>query len=385
MASRRRYAVAPRPRRAPSMQLTSIAAFLALCGLALAQQDAPVYPEMPAGAPPRVANADAEAKSAEEMKRYVETIPGSEVTFAMLAIPGGKFRMGSPEGEKDRKPDESAPVEVEIAPFWMEEHETTWDEYRLFQFKLDIELRKAGKFQGQPTDAWADAVSRPTPPYVPMDFGMGLEGFPAISMTEFAARHYTKWLSMKTGRFYRLPTEAEWEYACRAGSTSAYSFGDDVAKLGEHAWYYDNSDARYHKVKEKKPNAWGLYDMHGNVSEWCIDQHDDGSFFRAFAGKLASNPVNWPTKLYPRVVRGGSWDDDADRLRSAARRGSTAGWKVQDPQLPKSIWYLTDAKFVGFRVVRPLAAPSAEEMAKFWEADLDSVREILERQRKGGR
>jgi formylglycine-generating enzyme required for sulfatase activity len=367
------------------MQLISIASSLALCAFASAQQDAPIYPEMPAGAPPRVANADAEAKSAEEMKRYVETIPGSEVTFAMLALPGGKFRMGSPEAEKDRKSDESAPLEVEIAPFWMEEHETTWDEYRLFQFKLDIELRKAGKFQGQPTDAWADAVSRPTPPYVPMDFGMGLEGFPAISMTEFAARHYTKWLSMKTGRFYRLPTEAEWEYACRAGSTSIYSFGDDVKQMAEHAWYYDNSDARYHKVKEKKPNAWGLYDMHGNVSEWCIDQHDDGGFFRAFEGKLASNPVNWPTKLYPRIVRGGSWDDDADRLRSAARRGSTAGWKVQDPQLPKSIWYLTDAKFVGFRVVRPLATPSAEDMAKFWEADLDSVREILERQRKGGR
>ncbi len=367
------------------MQLTSIASSLALCALASAQQDVPVYPDMPAGAPPRVANPDAEAKTPEEMKRYVETIPGSEVKFTMLAIPGGKFRLGSPESEKDRKPDECAPLEVEIAPLWMEEHETTWDEYRLFQFKLDIELRKAGKFEGQATDAWADAVSRPTPPYVPMDFGMGLEGFPAISMTEFAARHYTKWLSMKTGRFYRLPTEAEWEYACRAGSTSAYSFGDEVAKLGEHAWYYDNSDARYHKVKEKKPNAWGLYDMHGNVSEWCIDQHDDGSFFRAFEGKLARNPLNWPTKLYPRVVRGGSWDDDADRLRSAARRGSAAGWKVQDPQLPKSIWYLTDAKFVGFRVVRPLVEPSDEEKAKYWEADLDSVREILERQRKGGR
>jgi len=352
---------------------------------AAAQQESKVYPDMPAGAPPAAANPDADASSAAEMKRYEESIPGSDVKFAMLPIPGGNFRMGSPASEANRKDDEAAPFEVELAPFWMEEHETTWDEYRLFQFKLDIELRKAGKFQAQSSDAWADAVSRPTPPYVPMDFGMGVEGFPAISMTEFAARHYTKWLSMKTGRFYRLPTEAEWEHACRAGTTTAYSFGDDVKLLGEHAWFYDNSDARYHKVKQKKPNPWGLYDMHGNVSEWCLDQHDDGTFFRSFADKLATNPLNWPTKLYPREVRGGSWDDDPDRLRSAARRGSAAGWKVQDPQLPKSIWYMTDAKFVGFRVVRPLVAPSPEEQAKYWDADLDSVREILERQRSGGR
>jgi len=368
------------------MQLLRFVLPFLLPALASAQaQDVFVYPSMPAGAPPRIANPDAEAASAAEMKRYVEKIPGSDVSFAMVPIPGGKFRMGSAATEAGRKDGECAPIEVELSPFWMEEHELTWDEYRLFQFKLDIELRKAGKFEAQPTDGWADAVSRPTPPYVPMDFGMGLEGFPAISMTEFAAKHYTKWLSMKTGRFYRLPTEAEWEYACRAGASSAYSFGDDAKQLGDYAWSYDNSEGRYHKVKQKKPNAWGLYDMHGNVAEWCIDQHDDGAFLRAFTGKLANNPVNWPTKQYPRVVRGGSWDDDPDRLRCAARRGSAAGWKVQDPQLPKSIWYLTDAKFVGFRVVRPLTEPSDADKAKFWEPDIDSQREILERQRKGGR
>jgi formylglycine-generating enzyme required for sulfatase activity len=343
-----------------------------------------VYPEMPAGLPKPLPNPDAEAASEKEMKRYVERIPGSEVSFTMLPIPGGKFTMGSPDSEAERKPDEGPLHEVEIAPFWLEEHELTWDEFRLFQFKLDIELRKSGRFAAGDNDTWADAVSRPTPPYVPMDFGMGIEGFPAVCMTEFAAKHYTKWLSMKTGRFYRLPTEAEWEYACRAGTKTAYSFGDDAKALGEHAWYFDNADGKYQKVKQKKPNPWGLYDMHGNVAEWVLDQHDK-DFYASAADKLASNPCNWPTQLYPRVVRGGSWDDDPDRLRSAARRGSAASWKVQDPQLPKSIWYLTDAKFVGFRLARPLAAPTEADRKRAWDADLDSVQEILDRQRKGGR
>lgn len=367
---------------------------LSLCALALlparalaqdtAQAEAKrVYPDMPDGSPPPLANADAEAKTAGEMKRYVESIPGSDAKFGLVPIPGGKFTMGSPASEKSRKADEGPAHEVEVAPFWMEEHEVTWNEYQVFQLKLDLATRKTAA--AAPQDAWADAVSRPTPPYVPMDFGMGTDGFPAICMTEFAAKHYTKWLSMKTGRFYRLPTEAEWEYACRAGTSTAYSFGDDPAQLGEYAWDFDNSDGAYHKVGGKKPNAWGLFDMHGNVAEWVIDQYDDGSFYKSCADKLAVAPVNWPTKLYPRVVRGGSWDDDADRLRSAARRGSQASWKVQDPQLPKSIWYFTDARFVGFRVVRPLAAPSAEERAKAWDPDLDSVKEILERQRQGGR
>ena len=343
-----------------------------------------VYPDMPAGLPAPLPNPDAEAASEKDMKRYVERIPGSDVSFTMLPIPGGKFAMGSPDGEAERKPDEGPVHEVEIAPFWLEEHELTWDEFRLFQFKLDIELRKSGRFAAGANDSWADAVSRPTPPYVPMDFGMGVEGFPAVCMTEFAARHYTKWLSMKTGRFYRLPTEAEWEYACRAGTKTAYSFGDDAQALGEHAWYFDNADGKYQKVKQKKPNPWGLYDMHGNVAEWVLDQHDKDFYARA-KDQLASNPCNWPTQLYPRVVRGGSWDDDPDRLRSAARRGSNANWKVQDPQLPKSIWYLTDAKFVGFRLARPLAAPTDSDRKRAWDADLDSVQEILDRQRKGGR
>jgi formylglycine-generating enzyme required for sulfatase activity len=211
-------------------------------------------------------------------------------------------------------------------------------------------------------DELVDAVSRPTKPYVEMSFGMGLNGFPAISMTQHAANKYAEWLSAKTGRFYRLPTEAEWEYACRAGTTTAYSFGDDPSALKEYAWDRANSDGKYQLIGKKKPNPWGLYDMHGNVAEWTLDQYLPD----AYAKSPAANPWERPTKPYPQTVRGGSWNDGPDQLRCGARLPSDATWKQQDPQIPKSIWYLTDAQWVGFRLVRPLKVPSAKEMYLYW-------------------
>jgi formylglycine-generating enzyme required for sulfatase activity len=372
--------MAHRQRAAPPL-LALLTAF----ALASPQEASVKFPPAPAGNPPPAAVPDAQAAKPEDMKAYVEPIPNTAVKFRMLPIPGGSFLMGSPESEADREDHEGPQVKVEIAPFWMEEHEVTWDEYRIFQFSQDRALRAEGRAAAVPQDSWADAVSRPTPPYVPMDFGMGVEGFPAVCMTEFAARQYTKWLSMKTGRFYRLPTEAEWEYACRAGTTTAWHFGDDPKQLPDYAWTYENAEEKYQLVKTKKPNPWGLHDMHGNVAEWVIDQFTaDGYSAWASQEKLV-NPVAWPSKLYPRVVRGGSWDQEAPFSRSAARLGSDKEWKVQDPQFPKSIWYFTDARFVGFRIVRPFTAPSAEEMQKFWEADVESVREIEKKQRQGER
>ncbi len=396
----------PSPTPTPSMKNRScIASLLTGSGLvlgasyagAVVRQDAAapdtaksVYPDMPAGAPPSLANENAIAASAAAMKPYVERIAGTSVTFEMVAIPAGSFVMGSPETEADRKDDEGPQHPVAIEPFWMGKHEVSWDEFQQFQYKLDQQDRHQGSKPAEPQDAWADAVSRPTPPYVPMDFGMGVKGFPAVCMTQFAARYYTKWLSMKTGRFYRLPTEAEWEYACRAGTTTAYSFGESTDALDDYAWHFDNSDDTYHELGRKKPNPWGLFDMHGNVAEWVLDRHDPGYYatlaeLAAKSGKPVPSPLNWPDAAYPHVARGGSFDDDADRLRSAARRASTKAWKVQDPQVPKSIWYLTDAKFVGFRVVRPLVEPSLEERAKYWEPDVEEIRTILAKQRKGGR
>ena len=346
--------------------------------------DDPIYPDPPGGRPPLFELREAQAEDEASMLVYSEAIPGSEVHFAMVPIPGGLFEMGSPADEAEREDDEGPRHPVELAPFWIGRCEVTWDEYHEFMFKLDIARRAGGRAAAEPSDPWADAVSRPTPPYVPMDFEMGVEGSPAVCMTQFAARQYTRWLSMKTGRFYRLPTEAEWDYACRAGTTTAYSFGDDPDDLEDHAWYFDNADDAYHPVGMKEPNPWGLFDMHGNVAEWVLDRFDPDFYGRAIVHPERA-PLAWPVELYPRVVRGGSWDDDPELLRSAARRGSRKGWKVQDPQLPKSIWYLTDAPFVGFRVVRPLADGSDEERARAWGPDLESVEEILAKQRTGGR
>jgi formylglycine-generating enzyme required for sulfatase activity len=303
-----------------------------------------------------------------EMKAYTNTIPGTPVTFAMVPIAAGEFLMGSPATEAKRNADEGPQHRVKIDPFWMEQCAVTWSEYELFMYPED---KPATPVDGTTnyTSPAADAVTRPTKPYVEMSFGMGKEGYPAISMTQHGANIYCQWLSAKTGHFYRLPTEAEWEYACRAGTTTAYFFGDDPAPLGEYAWFADNSDFKYQKVGKKKPNPWGLYDMIGNVDQWTLDQGDP-NYYQQFT-ETVTEPWHKSTKPYPQVVRGGSWQDDADKLRSACRRGSTPAWKMQDPQLPKSIWFLTDAQFVGFRIIRPLKVPSAEDMYKYWHSGVE--------------
>jgi formylglycine-generating enzyme required for sulfatase activity len=308
-------------------------------------------------------NANAEAKDEKGMKKYTETL--SDVSFDMVPIPGGTYKMGSADSEKGRNKDEGPQVDVKVAPFWMGKCEVTWDEYLQWAGKLDKERRAAKKVASTEWDKAADALTMPTPAYADMTFGMGKEGYPAVCMTQFAAKMYCKWLSAKTGRYYRLPTEAEWEYACRAGTKTAYSFGDDAKKLGDYSWNTDNSDEKYHKVGKKKPNPWGLYDMHGNVAEWCIDEYVADTYQKLAKSGVADNPLVTVTKTYPQVARGGAWTDEAPLLRSAARRASNKDWKMQDPQMPQSIWYFTDAPFVGFRVIRPLNPPTAEEAVKY--------------------
>jgi len=309
-------------------------------------------------------NPATEAKTEKEMKGYKETIPGTEVSFDLVPIPGGEFSMGSPDSEADREKDEGPQVKVKVEPFWMGKHEVTWNEYDIWSFNLDIQRRKTLNLTPTALDPKADAVTRPTKPYTDMTFGMGHDGYPAICMTQLAAKTYCKWLSEKTGHYYRLPTEAEWEYAARAGTTTAYSFGDDAGKIDEFAWHFNNSDEKYQKVGKKKPNPWGLYDMHGNVSEWCLDQYSTDRYAALSKEASKQNPLSVVTKLYPHVVRGGSWDDDPKGLRSASRYFSKKEWKIQDPQIPKSIWYFTDALHVGFRIVRPLRVPTEEERKK---------------------
>lgn len=307
-------------------------------------------------------------KAEADMKSYDTKIPKTEAPFSMVAIKGGEFLMGSPASEANRKEDEGPQVKVKVKPFWMGKFEVTWDEYLPFMI-TDVGRNKDGSKQKfNPADPITEIVSQPTTPYTEMSFGMGTDGYPAICMTQHAANKYCQWLSAQTGHFYRLPTEQEWEYAARAGTTTAYYWGDDAAKAKDHEWYYDNApNFQYSKVGQKRANPWGLHDILGNVAEWTIDQYQPDYYKNLAAlGDKAMGYYVPSTKPYPHTARGGSFDDDPDKLRAAFRRPSHADWKQQDPQLPKSIWYLTDAKFLGFRIVRPLEIPSAEEMYKYW-------------------
>ncbi len=327
--------------------------------------------------------ADAEAKAPADMKSYTEQFKAGDrsVEFEMVPIAGGQTMLGSPEDEQDREEDEGPQVEVAIEPFWMAKFEVTWDMYDQFINEYNLHFSQSSGFV-KTTDPILDAISFPTPLYEPgFTFELGHEPRePAVTMTYFAARQFTKWISLKTGRVYRLPTEAEWEYACRAGSETAYSFGDDATDLEDYAWYYDNADDKYQDVGQKKPNAWGLYDMHGNVAEWVLGRYDPKHYGQLASSEpvAAADAVSWPEDFYPGIVRGGSWDDDAADLRSAARLASDADWSRQDPQIPNSIWWHTDSRFAGFRVIRPLEQPSREALKKYWEPSHEMVRAILD-------
>ena len=325
--------------------------------------------------------ADSDASTEAKMKPYCEKIPGTEITFNMVPIKAGKFKMGSPDDEKGRKGDEGPQIEVEVQPFWMEEHEVTWDEFKQFALKHLMESRKNLDSVAD-RDRTADTLANPTAVWnigVISHDNSGKPGYPASGMSIYTAQVYCKWLTTLTGRYYRLPTEAEWEYACRAGSTTAYSFGDDPDDLEDYAWWYMNTTeggtVGSQKVKTKKPNAWGLYDMHGNMAEWVLEHYAKDTYSKRKPGTFAA-PVKPPVTtvgdkgFVDHVVRGGHCDDEnPENFRSARRMSSTEKWAATDPQFPKSIWWLTDAPFVGFRVVRPLNPPATEEEAKQYEVD----------------
>ena len=287
-------------------------------------------------------------------KAYEQAMPGSSLKFKMVPINGGSFKMGSPENENGRDMDEGPQKKFTISPFWMGAYEVTHDEFDLF-FKDANTSQNAG----------ADAITRPSPQYIDLSWDMGREGgYPVNSMQQRTAVMYCRWLYNKTGIFYRLPTEAEWEYACRAGSSSTYFFGNSASDLEKYAWYIKNSNAAYHKVGQLQPNAFGLFDMLGNVSEWVMDQYDESYFTRLKEVKV--DPELKPTSRHPRLLKGGSYTDNAIELRCANRTKWLPEWNKRDPQMPKSKWWLTDAPFAGFRLVRPLKQPSAEEIEKFF-------------------
>jgi len=393
------------------------------------------------GAMPHRATAEPNVTAPAEFKPYTEALPGTDVTFEMVPIPGGELTMGSSAAEQKRfavdyhdSSDEGPQVKVRIEPFWMMKHEVTWAQFKQYMklydhfkrfdsvrqmlaprkvedfgegaeakakheahLKLQAELRALleehealRQYLDQPvTDA--DAITTPTPLYdASFTYDKGEQpNHPAVTMTPHTASQYAKWLSRITGRFYRLPTEAEWEWACRAGATTAYAFGDDMQQLGDYAWYFDNSEDKYHPVGQKKPNAWGLHDMHGNVAEWVLDEYD-AKAYAAHAGKTISAAEAWrkPTKPTGRVFRGGSWDHDPQRLRSAAREASDdKPWKLQDPNEPRSPWWYTEvaAQRVGFRLVRPVHEPTEAQQQAYWREYVEQVRSDVDWRVQDGR
>lgn len=285
---------------------------------------------------------------------YTQKIPGTQVTFDMTPIPAGTFKMGN---DASQNPDEKPGHEVSLEAFWMGTHEVKWDAFELF---LDKNYELA--ISEEPIGSIVDGMTRPSLPYLDMTFGMGKEEKPAIGMTQYGAIQYCHWLYLKTGIFYRLPTEAEWEYASRAGSTDRFFFGNDESLISEYAWTKENSQATTQPVGKKKPNPWGLYDIYGNVLEWTSDQYDP-EFYKKSENK---NPINPSLKLYPRVVRGGSYQTPAEELSSSKRFISKPDWKRIDPQIPKSQWWFPEAPFLGLRIVRPLIPPSPEEIKAYY-------------------
>ncbi|MBI5395981.1 MAG: SUMF1/EgtB/PvdO family nonheme iron enzyme [Verrucomicrobia bacterium] len=245
--------------------------------------------------------------AADRAKPYSETIPGTKVKIKMVPIPAGSAELLDPT-----KP--GATRQVTVKPFWMSQTEVTWDALDVFVFLLD---------EKGPRNEDADAITRPTLPYVPPDFGFGHWGYPAIGVSFKMVNHFCKWLSAKTGRKYRLPTEVEWEYACRAGKPDVKK--KDLAKV---AWFRDNAGNKTHPAGKKQPNAWGLHDMYGNAAEWCTD--------------LCDEPC----------VRGGSYCDGEDELGPAGRETETDPWSGSETYSPKSAWWRMGAPFVGFRIVR---------------------------------
>ena len=219
-----------------------------------------------------------------------------------IKLPRGIYLMGS-ELKENEQPIHEVEIDYDIA---MSKFLVTVEEYMLF--------------------AEATGVEMPEEKHVHLGVDV-----PIRRLTWLSAVAYCKWLSEREGKTFRLPTEAEWEYACRAGSYAKYCFGDDEAKLGEYAWYKENSEKVTHNVGTKKPNAWGLYDMHGNIWEWCSDRYaenyadvpNDGSAYMVRSEKGM-------------VLRGGAWSGKPENLRSASRINLGASSRNY---------------FVGFRVV----------------------------------
>lgn len=322
-----------------------------------------------AGVPKAVAVGDVHYEPAilSGFENFTENIPGTPVTISMIAVPGGSFLMGSPEDEPLRSSDEGPQKHVTLTRFFMSETEITWDQYWAFYSETMSEGRISPEtVMANNARNDLDAISGPTPPFGAPDQGWGMGGRPAITMTWYAAVTFCQWLSLKTGKTYRLPTEAEWEYAARAGTSTPYFFEGspkrfsskgvlkgifkpDTTGINRYAIYALNSRNRTSEPDVVAANPFGLKNMVGNVMEYCSDWYAEDAY--AYLEDGALNPKG-PQSGEEHVVRGGKYSDDAAALRSAARACTHQDeWLTTDPQNPKSIWWFSDVKGIGFRIV----------------------------------
>ncbi|VAW12079.1 Serine/threonine kinase, partial [hydrothermal vent metagenome] len=296
----------------------------------------------------------------------IQKIEPTSISFEMIQIPGAIYKMGSSNSDSTQISDENPLHLVQIDSMWVGKYEVTWEIFELFlaENKIlfdSISLEKSIRI---------DAITRPSPPFVDPSLGMGKDNYPVVSISPYAAITFCKWLSTVTGRFYRLPTEAEWEYICKGGTSDIDFFNGKKNILEQYAWSYENSNYQYAKVGQKLPNAFGVYDILGNVAEWTLDQYDE-EFYKKEKDTIALNPWNIPKKIHPRVYRGGSWNDDSKDLSSTKRYKSGFYLQKDDPQIPKSLWWYTNSSFIGFRLVSPYNQPTENEIKIFWRVALN--------------
>ena len=262
----------------------------------------------------------------------------NSIGMRLVRIEPGSFQMGStkyqidqlmrlfPDSKRKRFDDEQPRHPVEITrPFFLGIHEVTVGQFRSF-------VEESGHQTEAEKDGQGSYVWNQTEETWELDPGKNwrnpgfsqTDDYPVVCVSHNDAMAFCRWLSQKEGRTYRLPTEAEWEFACRAGMAGLFPWGDDIGKQGEHVWFNGNSDSKTHPVGQKNPNAWGLYDMLGNVREWCADWYDEKYY--ASSPSVAVDPPG-PPKASRRVYRGGGWDDDAGAVdcRPACRDGNAPG------------------------------------------------------------
>ena len=286
---------------------------------------------------------------------YAETIAfetGPDISFNMVPIPGGTFLMGSPQSDANAEGDEKPQHMVRIDPFYLCTTEVTLELFKAYYNETVIQK----KYNSNPRQT--DAITCPTPVFG--DIAMGYSHHhPAMAMTWHNATNFCKWLSIKTGKIYRLPTEAEFEYACRAGTTEIFGSTNYPKLLKDFVWYQDTSDDMPHEVAKKNPNPWGLYDMQGNVCEWVSDFYSPDTYANNAKNSPTTNPKG-PTKGNVHVARGGTYNSPQQEIRYADRAFEEEWWRFGDPQFPKSRWWLTQMDHVGFRIAVSIDAKSTE-------------------------